>query len=196
MRPNFFANTHDILPHILQFGGRPAFMMRLVLAATLSSVYGIYSGYELCENTPRSEPGTTVYYQDSEVYEYKVWDWDRPGNIKDYVRRVNEIRRDNPALHELTNLRFHEVADDDILFYSKVSDGNAVLVAVNLDPFGAHDGVLQLPLDLLGIEEYEPYVIEEQFSGRAFERIGQEFWVRLVPEENPAEIFRVRKAGT
>jgi starch synthase (maltosyl-transferring) len=171
-------------------------MTRLVLAATLSSVYGIYSGYELCENTPRGEPGTTVYYQDSEVYEYKVWDWDRPGNIKDYARRVNEIRRDNPALHELTNLRFHEVADDNILFYSKVSDGDAVLVAVNLDPFGAHDGVLQLPLELLGIGEYEPYVIQEQFSGRGFERTGRGFWVRLVPEENPAEIFRVRKAGT
>ena len=196
MRPNFFANTHDILPHILQFGGRPAFMTRLVLAATLSSVYGVYSGYELCENTPRGEPGTTVYYQDSEVYEYKVWDWDRPGNIKDYARRVNEIRRDNPALHGLTNLRFHEVADDNILFYSKVSDGDAVLVAVNLDPFGAHDGVLQLPLELLGIGEYEPYVIQEQFSGRGFERTGRGFWVRLVPEENPAEIFRVRKAGT
>jgi starch synthase (maltosyl-transferring) len=196
MRPNFFANTHDILPHILQFGGRPAFMTRLVLAATLSSVYGIYSGYELCENTPRGEPGTTVYYQDSEVYEYKVWDWDRPGNIKDYVRRVNEIRRHNPALHELTNLRFHEVADDNMLFYSKVSDGNAVLVAVNLDPYNAHDGWLQLPLELLGIGESEPYVLEEQFSGRGFERTGRGFWVRLVPEENPAEIFRVRKAGS
>jgi starch synthase (maltosyl-transferring) len=196
MRPNFFANTHDILPHVLQFGGRPAFQMRLVLAATLSSVYGIYNGFELCENTPRGERGTTVYYQDSEVYEYKVWEWNRPGNIKDYVRRVNEVRRDNPALHELTNLQFHHVDSDDILFYSKVSGNNAILCAVNLDPHDAHDGWLQLPLELLGVGEDEPYVLEELLSGRRFEGwTGRGFWVRLVPEENPAEIFRFHKMG-
>ena len=78
-RGNFFANTPDILPHILQLGGRPAFRMRLVLAATLSSVYGIYSGFELSENTPRGAPGTSEYYPDSEMYQHKVWDWDRAG---------------------------------------------------------------------------------------------------------------------
>jgi len=119
MRPNFFPNTHDILPHILQFGGRPAFKMRFVLAATLSSTYGIYSGFELCENIPRGEPGTTVYYQDSEVYEYKVWNWDRPGNIKGYIGRVNEIRRQNLALQYLKNLSFYATQNDNILFYGK-----------------------------------------------------------------------------
>src|SRR5207302_5964173 len=105
-RGNFFANTPDILPHVLQLGGRPAFRMRLVLAATLSSVYGIYSGFELAENRPRGQAGTTEYYQDSEMYQHKVWDWDRPGNIVDDVRRVNRIRRDNPALQLYSNLRF------------------------------------------------------------------------------------------
>ena len=195
MRPNFFANTHDILPHILQFGGRPAFIMRLVLAATLSPTYGIYNGYELCENVPRGERGTTVYYQDSEVYEYKVWDWERPGNIKDYVRRVNRIRRENPALHHLKNLSFHEAQSDQILFYGKKSGENAVFCAVNLDPHAAHDAHVQFPLWELGIGEHEDYVVEELITGREIAATGSWFWVRLDPASNPAEIFRLRKAG-
>ena len=195
MRPNFFPNTHDILPHILQFGGRPAFKTRFVLAATLSSTYGIYSGFELCENTPRGEPGTTVYYQDSEVYEYKVWDWDRPGNIKDYIRRVNEIRRDNLALHYLKNLSFHEAPNDQILFYGKRTGDNAVFVAVNLDPDVAHETHVQFPLWEFGIGENEGYVVEELITGREMPAVGSWFWVRLDPRSNPAEIFRLRKAG-
>ena len=196
MRPNFFANTHDILPHILQFGGRPAFQMRFVLAATLSPTYGIYNGYELIENTPRGEPGTTVYYQDSEVYEYKVRDWDRPGNIKNYIGRINEIRRENPALHELTNLTFHNAPDDNVLFYSETTGDNTVLVAVNLDPFAPHDAHLELPLETLGIEEDEEYVGEELISGRVLPgRRGRYFWVQLTPNDNIAEIFHIRKAG-
>ncbi len=122
LRPNFFANTPDILPAFLQTGGRPAFQIRLVLAATLSSVYGIYNGFELCEAAalPNSEE-----YANSEKYEYKVWDWDRPGNIKDYVARVNAIRRDNPALHYLKNLTFHHADDDNVLFYGKMSEDGA-----------------------------------------------------------------------
>ncbi len=196
MRPNFFANTHDILPHVLQFGGRPAFIMRLVLAATLSPTYGIYNGYELCENTPRGERGTTVYYQDSEVYEYKVWDWDRPGNIKDYVKRINEIRRQNVALQELINLEFYEAWDDDILFYGKRTGENAVFVAANLDPHGAHDTHVRFPLWDLGIAEDEPYVVEKLLSGRRMQATGSLFWVRLAPEENPAEIFRLSRPDT
>jgi starch synthase (maltosyl-transferring) len=194
MRPNCFANTHDILPHILQFGGRPAFQMRFVLAATLSSTYGIYNGYELCENIPRGEPGTTVYYQDSEVYEYKVRDWDRPGNIKGYIRRINEIRRENPALHYLKNLSFHEAPNDQILFYGKRSGDNAVFVAVNLDPHNAHDTHVHFPLDDLGIGEDEGYVVEELISGRQIPATGGWFWIRLDPGSNPAEIFRLRRA--
>jgi starch synthase (maltosyl-transferring) len=195
MRPNFFANTHDILPHILQFGGRPAFIMRLVLAATLAPTYGIYNGYELCENTPRGERGTTVYYQDSEVYEYKVWDWNRPGNIKDYVRRVNEIRRENPALHHLKNLSFYEAQSDQILFYGKKSGENAVFCAVNLDPHNAHDTHVQFPIWELGIGEGEEYVVEELLTKREIPATGSWLWVRLDPNVNPAEIFRLRKVG-
>ncbi len=195
MRPNFFANTHDILPHVLQFGGRPTFQTRFVLAATLSPTYGIYSGYELCENTPRGERGTAVYYQDSEVYEYKVWDWGRTGNIKDYVGLVNRIRRENPALHHLKNLSFHEAQDDNVLFYGKRKDENAVFVAANLDSHNPHDTHVQFPLWELGIGEDEEYVVEELISGRRMQALGSWFWVRLTPWSNPVEILRVRKAS-
>ena len=195
MRPNFFANTHDILPHILQFGGRPAFIMRLALAATLSPTYGIYNGYELGENTPRGERGTTVYYQDSEVYEYKVWDWERPGHIKDFVRRINEIRHENPALHELTNLEFYTAQNDDILFYGKKSGENAVFVAANLDPHNPHDAHVQFPLWEFGIGEGENYVVEELITGRKISATGSWFWVRLDPGTNPVEIFRLQKGA-
>ena len=195
MRPNFFPNTHDILPHVLQFGGRPAFLMRLALAATLSPTYGIYSGYELCENTPRGERGATVYYQDSEVYEYKVWDWDRPGHIKDYVRRINRIRRENSALHYLKNLTFHEAQNDSVLFYGKTAGENAVFTAVNLDPHAPHDAHVHFPLWEIGIGEDETYVVEELISGRRLQAQGGWFWVRLMPWSNPVEIFRVKKAG-
>jgi len=192
LRPNFFPNTHDILPHVLQFAGRPAFMMRLVLAATLSPTYGIYSGYELCENTPRGERGTTVYYQDSEVYEYKVRNWNRVGNIKEYVTKINAIRREHPALQELTNLRFHDADDENVLFYSKVLEGNAVLMAVNLDPYNTHEAHLELPLEELGLSEDEEYVLEELISDREVPGRGRRFWVQIEPD-SPAEIFRVKK---
>src|SRR4029078_692444 len=136
-RPNFFANTPDILPVFLQEGGRPAFRIRLALAGTLSPCYGIYNGFELCENTPI--PGTEEYLH-SEKYEYKVWDWDRPGHIKNDIAAINRIRRENPALHELTNLRFYPSDSDQVLFYGKMTENgaNMIFVAVNLDPMAAH----------------------------------------------------------
>ena len=145
-RGNFFANTPDILPPILQQGGPPAFRMRLALAATLSSLYGIYSGYELCENA--AIPGTEEYL-DSEKYEIKVRDWNGPGSIAAYVARLNRIRRENRALHEYRNLAFYESDDEHVLCYGKRSaDGaNVVLVAVNLDPFAPHEARVRLPLD-------------------------------------------------
>jgi starch synthase (maltosyl-transferring) len=192
-RGNFFANTHDILPHILQFGGRPAFRMRLVLAATLSSVYGIYNGFELCENRPRGEPGTTVYYQDSEVYEHKVWDWDRPGNIVDEVTRINRIRRENPALHEYDNLRFHWTDNDQVLLYSKATSdlSNVVLVAVNLDPFNVQSGWMDAPAHEWGLGPDEPYVVDDLLSGERYTWRGSRNWVRLDPQVQPAHILRV-----
>ena len=149
-KPNFFTNTPDILPVFLQEGGRPAFRIRLVLAATLSPVYGIYNGFELCENTPI--PGREEYLH-SEKYEYKVWDWDRPGNIKEDIAVLNRFRRNNPVMQEFTNLRFLSCADPNILAYAKISAdrANIVIIVVNLDPHGTHEDTVELPLGELGL---------------------------------------------
>ena len=193
-RGNFFANTPDILPPILQQGGPPAFRMRLVLAATLSSLYGIYSGYELCENA--AVPGTEEYL-DSEKYEIKVRDWDAPGNILVYVTRLNQIRRENPALHEYRNLVFYESDDEHILCYGKRStDGaNAVLVAVNLDPFAPHEGRVRLPLDDLGIGPDESFQAHELVTNARHLWKGPTQRVRLDPAVEPAAVFRLERFG-
>jgi len=190
LRPNFFANTPDILPEFLQRGGRPAFMIRGVLAATLSSVYGLYNGFELCEN--RALPGKEEYL-DSEKYEFKVWDWDRPGNIKDYITAINRIRRENPALHELHNLRFHHCDDEDVIFYSKSTpDGtNRIFIAVNLDPFEAHIAELAFPLDEMGLGDADGFAVEELFTGVKRLWRGARHRVSLDPKTNPATILRV-----
>lgn len=189
-RPNFFPTTPDILPFYLQTGGRPAFVIRFVLAATLSSVYGLYNGYELCENA--AIPGKEEYLN-SEKYEYKVWDWDRPGNIKDVIARVNRIRRENPALHEFENLRFYDSDDDSVLFYGKMTldRSNMVFVAVNLDPFDAREAELRFPLDDMGVPPGETFEVEELLSGRRHLWRGARHTVRLDPQVNPAEIYRV-----
>jgi starch synthase (maltosyl-transferring) len=190
MRPNFFTNTPDINPPVLQNGGRPAFQQRLVLAATLSSTYGIYNGFELCEGA--AVPGREEYLH-SEKYEYKVWDWDRPGNIKDYVRRINSIRRENPTLQYLKNLTFHAAWNDNVLFYAKGMEGNAVAVAVNLNPYEAQEVDLELPLELWGIGEDEDYVVEELISSTEIGNRGRIKHVYLDPARNIAEILRLRR---
>jgi starch synthase (maltosyl-transferring) len=189
-RGNFFANTPDILPSILQQGGRPAFRMRLVLAATLSTVYGIYSGYELCENA--ALPGTEEY-RDSEKYEIKARDWQAPGNIVDDVRRVNQIRRDNPALAEYRALEFYESDGDSVLFYGKRSPAgdSVVWVAVNLDPFEAHEAVLHLPMDALGLPADGRIQVHELLTGQRQLWRGPTHTLRLDPRLEPAAIFRV-----
>ncbi len=143
-RPNFFLNTPDILPEYLQFGGRPAFITRLVLAATLSSSYGVYSGFELCE--AEALPGTEEY-RDSEKFQIRQRDWNRPESLMDYISLVNHIRRENPALAHNFHLRFYPVDNEQILCYGKTTPdkSNIILVAVNLDPHHAHEGWLQFP---------------------------------------------------
>jgi starch synthase (maltosyl-transferring) len=192
LRPNFFTNTPDINPPYLQTGGRPAHQIRIVLAATLSSVYGIYSGFELCDATP--VPGKEEYLN-SEKYEIRVWDWDRPGNIKDYITRLNQIRRDNPALHELDNLRFYNSTNDNVLFYGKMTPdrSNMVFCAVNLDPFTPNETFIDFPLDEMGLGERDPFIAEEMFSFRRFEWQGSRHWLRLDPYANPCEIFRIMR---
>jgi starch synthase (maltosyl-transferring) len=190
LRGNLFTNTPDILPPILQDGGRPAFVTRLILAATLSSLYGIYSGYELCEGA--AIPGTEEY-QDSEKYEIKVRDWDAPGNINGHVARINRIRRENPALREYRNLRFYGSDNENVLFYGKQSaDGqNTVWVAVNLDPFEAHEARLSLPMSELGLEPDDRVQVHEMIADQRQLWRGPTHAIRLDPAREPAAVFRV-----
>jgi starch synthase (maltosyl-transferring) len=193
-RPNFFANTPDILPEYLQFGGRAAFMTRLVLAATLGASYGIYSGFELCESEAR--PGSEEYV-DSEKYEIKHRDWDRPGNLREYITRMNTIRRENPALLSNAGLRFLESESEQILFYTKVDPGstNVVLVAVNLDPHHTHQGWVEVPIEDWGIGEQETYQVHDLIGTARYLWHGRRNPVRLDPQQSPAQVFKLRRRG-
>jgi len=190
-RPNFFTNTPDILSPILQTGGRPAFQMRLVLAATLSPSFGIYSGYELCEN--EAIPGTEEYLN-SEKYEIKVRDWNRPGNIKDFISRVNAIRRENPALQQLTNLRFLPTDNEHILLYAKSTAdlSNVILVAVNMDPFSTRECTATVPCDAVGVAPGRQYRVADLLTGMSY-IWSERNYVRLDPHMSPAHILRVEE---
>ncbi len=190
LRGNFFTNTHDILPIILQEGGRPAFISRATLAATMSSVYGIYSGFELCEATP--VPGKEEYLN-SEKYEYKVWDWDRPGNIVEFITRLNRVRREHPALQEYENLRFYPAGDDNIICYGKstVDGSDNVIVAVNLDPFQAHSSAIVLPDMLFGKGSQEQIHVHELLTGETYLWTGRNQTVTLDPTISPVTILSV-----
>jgi len=190
LRGNLFTNTPDILHKILQVGDRPAFKMRVTLATTLSPLYGIYNGYELCEND--ALPGTEEY-RNSEKYEYKVWDWDRPGNIKSYITKLNRIRKENAALHYYDNLRFYEPTDEHILFYGKVSPDkqNIILVAVNLDPFNTHESKIIIPLEKFEIASDEEYKVKDLITDTVYTWQGKENHVRLDPNVEPAQIFKL-----
>ncbi len=188
-RPNFFANTPDILPPFLQTGGRAAFRIRLMLAATLSSIYGIYSGYELCENA--ALPGREEYL-DSEKYEIRVRDWNAAGNIKGDIANINRIRRENPALQDWRNVRFYRADDDAVLFYGKRRGGNLLLIAVNLDPFVARETTLWFPTGDFGLADEESFEVEELLGGGPKEAWrGSPHGVRLDPERNPVAIYRL-----
>ncbi|HEX3538111.1 MAG TPA: maltotransferase domain-containing protein [Stellaceae bacterium] len=189
-RPNFFTNTPDILPVFLQEGGRPAFRIRLVLAATLSPAYGIYNGYELCENT--GIPGREEYLH-SEKYQYRVWDWDRSGHIKRDVAILNRFRRENPALHRLDNLRFIECGDPQILAYVKFSEdrSNLVLMVVNLDPHRLHAADVVLPLAELGLAGDREHRFEEAFTGQILPWRGDRHHIALDPQAYPALVLRL-----
>jgi starch synthase (maltosyl-transferring) len=194
MRPNFFTNTPDINPVFLQTGGRPAHQIRAVLAATLSPLWGLYNGFELCEATPI--PGKEDYL-DSEKYEIKSWDYDRPGNIRDYVAALNRLRRENPALWRFTNLEFHNAWNDNILLYSKITAArdNAILVAVNLDPQHAQDCNFEVPLWTFDLGDDASIEVEDLLAGHRFTWQGKIQHVWLDPQQNPAAIWRLRPPG-
>jgi starch synthase (maltosyl-transferring) len=191
-RPNLWTNTPDILPFVLQEAGRPAFMIRVALAATLSPLYGIYSGYELCEN--EALPGREEYL-DSEKYQYKERDWNAPGNIKDWIARLNKIRKENRALQLYTDLRFHDADNDAILFYSKMTAArdNIILVVVNLDPHRKQNSFVYVPIENFGQMESDVYQVQDLLSGATYTWRGRRNYVELDPDIQPAHIFLVRR---
>ncbi len=179
LRGNLFANTPDILHEYLQKGGRPAFQVRLTLAATLLPLYGIYSGFELVENVPL-RPGSEEYLN-SEKYEIRVRDWSAPGNLNAEIAALNRIRRENRALQLYTNLTFHLSENDEILFYRKSAPGNDLLIAVNLDPRSAQATMVHVPLDALEISGSTTYVVEDLLTSARYQWQGIRNYVRLDP---------------
>jgi starch synthase (maltosyl-transferring) len=193
-RPNFWPNTPDILTEYLQSGGRPAFMARLVLAATLATSYGIYGpAYELCVNTPR-EHGSEEYLN-SEKYEIKHWDINRADSLKVFIASVNKIRRENPALQSNQNLWFHAVDNEELICYSKHTDdlSNIILVIVNLNPRHTHSGWVHLPLEPWDLDAQQPYQVHDLLSGARYLWHGADNYVELNPSKCPAHIFRLHQ---
>jgi starch synthase (maltosyl-transferring) len=192
-RPSFWPNTPDILTAYLQTGRRSAFAARLVLAATLSSSYGIYGpAFELMEHVPR-EPGSEEY-RNSEKYEIRAWDLERRDSLAPLIARVNRIRRANPALHDNRSLRFHGVGNDQLIAYSKrTPDGsNVVLVVVNLDQVNVQSGWTDLDLGELGVRPDEPFEVEDLLNDTVYSWSGASNFVMLNPGETPAHVLRVR----
>ncbi|WP_407521032.1 maltotransferase domain-containing protein [Methylobacterium oryzisoli] len=191
-RPNFFANTPDINPFYLQTSGRPGFIVRGTLAATLSSVYGIYNGFELCEGTPI--PGKEEYL-DSEKYELKAWDYDRPGNIRDHIIKLNRIRRENPALWDFRNIRFTPAGNDQILAYVRMTEGrdNVVFVMVNLDPKNRQECTYEVPLWEFGLPDHGAVEVEDLLLGYRFQLRGKTHRIALDPAERSVVIWRLSR---
>ncbi|MFF7392488.1 alpha-1,4-glucan--maltose-1-phosphate maltosyltransferase [Streptomyces scabiei] len=192
MRPNFFVNTPDILHAFLQEGGRPAFELRAVLAATLSPTWGVYSGYELCENTPL-KPGSEEYL-DSEKYQLRPRDWDaaeRDGRtIAPLLGKLNEIRRRSPALRQLRDLHFHHADQEAVIVYSKRAGSNTVLVVVNLDPHHTQEATVSLDMPRLGLDWHESVLVRDELTGEVY-TWGRNNYVRLEPGRSPAHVLTV-----
>jgi starch synthase (maltosyl-transferring) len=194
MRPNFFTNTPDILHEYLQHGGPAAFRVRAVLAAMLSPTWGVYSGYELCENTPL-RPGSEEY-MDSEKYQYRPRDWAKaqqpPDGIAPFIAQLNAIRKSHPATHWLRNLRFHHVDQPDMMCFSKRSqrDEDTVLVVVSFDPHAPREATVWLDMPTLGMDYVSQFVVTDELSGDSY-LWGRANYVRLDPAVTPAHIFTV-----
>ena len=191
-RPNFWPNTPDILHKYLQTGGRAAFMARLVLAGTLCSSYGIYGpAFELMENKPRETDSEE--YLDSEKYEIKHWDIDRQDSLKDFISRINRIRRENPSLQRNRNLWFNTTNNDHLICYSKHTDdlSNIILTVVNLDPHNPQAGTVNVPLKSWGFDTEKPYTVHDLLNDRRYTWRGEWNYVELNPHACPAHVFRL-----
>lgn len=197
-RPNLFANTPDILHAYLQTGGRPAFQVRLILAATLGATYGIYSGFEVCENRPVA-PGSEEYL-DSEKYQVRQWNWEAPGNINGLIRTINAVRRAEPALQYNATLRFTATDNPQIIAYTKtvpvaqgvspVASRKGVLVIVNLDPHNMQHGWVRVPIAELGIDATGGYEVEDLLDTSRYRWEGDTAYVKLDPTERVAHIVK------
>ena len=168
-------------------------MMRLVLAATLSSSYGIYGpAFELF--VQEAMEGKEEYLH-SEKYEVKHWDWDKEGNLKDFIARINKIRKENPALQDTWNVTFYEADNDYLMCYGKTNEdlSNIIIVAVNLDPYHPQGGWVRIPIKELGVDPHQPYLVHDLLSDDKFIWHGEKNYIQLNPSVVPAHIFRVRK---
>nr|WP_317617782.1 alpha-1,4-glucan--maltose-1-phosphate maltosyltransferase [Streptomyces sp. SDr-06] len=193
MRPNFFVNTPDILHAYLQEGGRPAFEVRAVLAATLSPSWGVYAGYELCENTP-AKPGSEEYL-DSEKYQLRPRDWEsaeREGrSIAPLITALNRIRRRHPALRQLRSVHFHDTGNDALIAYSKRAGSNTIVVVANLDPHHTQEATVSLDMPALGLAWDESVPVRDELTGETY-HWGRANYVRLEPGRAPAHILVLR----
>jgi starch synthase (maltosyl-transferring) len=192
MRPNLFANTPDILHEYLQRGGRPAFAVRLVLAATLGASYGIYSGFELFENVPVKEGSEE--YLDSEKYQIRPRDFDRPDSLAGIIRTINTLRRDHPALQHDHGLHFHPTDNPELLCYSKrsVDGSDLILCVVNVDPFNMQHGYVRLPIGEWSFTPNDTIEVEDLLSSERYYWRGASNYVRLEPGSRVAHVLHVR----
>jgi starch synthase (maltosyl-transferring) len=189
-RPNFFVNTPDINPTYLQTSGRPGFIIRATLAGLLSSNWGLYSGFELCEAEPL--PGREEYLN-SEKYEIKARDFDAPGNIKDHIRALNRIRQENPALQDWRNILILNAWNDNIMAFAKLTPrrDNCVMALVNLDPHNAQECIYEVPLWEFGLPDHASIKAEDLLLGISFTLHGKTHSIRLDPHERPVVIWRL-----
>jgi len=192
-RPNFWPNTPDILSGPLRDGPPAAFRLRALLAATMSPSWGVYSGYELCENRPASE--TNEEYLHSEKYELKHRDWDRADSLMPLLATLNRIRRDHPSMQRIESLRFHDVDHDDLLVYSHhaPADADTVICVVNLNPTEVREATVHLDLAALGLADGVPYEVRDELDGSTYRWSGSSNYVLLDPSERPGHVLAVIK---
>ncbi len=191
-RPMFFVNTPDILPYVLQNGGRNAFIFRAIIAATASPLWGIYSGYELCENdalTGKEE------YENSEKYEFRKRDWKAPGNIRDIIGKLNRLRAENTPFQGRVNIRFLPSSNPNILFFQRrnTTTGEALYVAININPFESHTSTVSFPIEESGVNEGDPFKLEDMFMGGSTSSSMRDVVITLIPGTRPAGIYKLTR---